>query len=96
MRLLVVEDDDVIGGTLEQALTRDGYDVDWVRDGQRGLDMAREHPYAAVVLDLMLPKMNGFEMCRKLREVNVATPILMLRCELGYWGYELLKQRIDD
>ena len=78
MRLLVVEDDDVIGSTLEAALSKDGYDVDWVRDGERGLDMARQHPYAVVVLDLMLPKLDGFEVCRRLRAAQVGTPVLIL------------------
>lgn len=83
MRLLVVEDDDIIGSTLEGALTKEGYDVDWAKNGERGLLMGLEHPYSAIVLDLMLPKLNGMQVCARLRKASVNTPILMLTARDG-------------
>lgn len=78
MRILVVEDDAVLGEQLVKALGREGFRVDWAKDGEEGVDSAILHPYALVLLDVMLPKLNGFDVCRSLREVQVDTPILML------------------
>ncbi|MBW7928576.1 MAG: response regulator [Fimbriimonadaceae bacterium] len=55
-------------------LTRAGYQVDVARDGESGLDMALERPYGAIVLDIMLPKMDGWTVCRQVREHGVAVP----------------------
>jgi len=78
VRILVVEDDAVLGEQLVKALGREGFRVDWAKDGEEGVDSAILHPYALVLLDVMLPKLNGFDVCRSLREVQVDTPILML------------------
>lgn len=78
MRILVVEDDAVLGDQLVKALSREGFRVDWAKDGEEGVDSAIVHPYGLVLLDVMLPKLNGFEVCRALREVQIDTPILML------------------
>ncbi|MBV6458836.1 MAG: Response regulator MprA [Fimbriimonadaceae bacterium] len=78
MRILVVEDDAVLGEQLVKSLTREGFRVDWAKDGEEGVDRAILHPYSLVLLDVMLPKLNGFEVCRSLRQVQVDMPILML------------------
>ena len=67
----------------ERGLERDGFAVDIACDGTDGLWMARENDYDAIVLDLMLPGMNGFQVCRRLREAEVWTPILMLTAKDG-------------
>jgi len=85
MRVLVVEDDERMAGLLRRALEEDGYAVDLARDGPEGLWMATENPYGAVVLDVMLPGLDGFEVCRRLRLAEVWAPVLMLtaRDEVG-------------
>lgn len=76
-RILVVEDEPALQETLEYNLSRQGYTVNVVGDGQAALDMARNDQYDLIVLDVMLPILDGFEVCRILRqEMNV--PILML------------------
>lgn len=75
--ILVVEDEPALQETLEYNLSRQGYTVNVVGDGQAALDMARNGQYDLIVLDVMLPILDGFEVCRILRqEMNV--PILML------------------
>jgi two-component system OmpR family response regulator len=78
MRVLVVEDDVKMGSLLERGLAADGLAVDVVRDGERGLLLAGSTEYDAIVLDVMLPGRDGFEVCRALREDGVWAPVLML------------------
>ncbi len=78
MRLLIVEDDEVIGDRTRLALVRDGYHVDWALDGEEGLRMARAHPYHLIILDVMMPKMDGFQVVQELRNERDRVPILML------------------
>jgi two-component system copper resistance phosphate regulon response regulator CusR len=78
MRLLVVEDDPVIGPQVRDLLHAEGWAVDLAIDGDEGLDFAVERPYSMAVLDVMLPKRNGFELCADLRRMESAMPILML------------------
>jgi two-component system, OmpR family, copper resistance phosphate regulon response regulator CusR len=78
MRILVVEDDARIAKFVERGLTESGYNVTVQPDGEYGYLDARFNPYDLIVLDLMLPKMDGLEIARKLRAEGVATPILML------------------
>jgi DNA-binding response OmpR family regulator len=78
MRLLIVEDDADIAEVVRRGLTAGGYDVDIAADGEAGLRAAQEHEYAAVLLDVMLPGLNGWEVCRRLRSGRRTTPILML------------------
>jgi len=75
--ILIVDDDPLITGPTEQALTAAGYDVEVASDGARGLRAAREIDPDVVVLDVMMPEMDGWEVCKNLREVS-AVPILML------------------
>jgi two-component system OmpR family response regulator len=85
MRVLVVEDEGRMARLLKRGLEEEGHAVDVAADGPDGLWMATENPYAAIVLDVMLPGFDGFELCRKLRAAGVWTPVLMLtaRDEVG-------------
>jgi two-component system OmpR family response regulator len=85
MRVLVVEDEARMARLLRRGLEEEGHAVDVASDGPDGLWMATENPYAAIVLDVMLPGLDGFEVCRKLRASQVWTPVLMLtaRDEVG-------------
>jgi DNA-binding response OmpR family regulator len=88
-RLLLVEDEVKLGSTLEEGLERAQYTVDLARDGMTALDFARVGTYDAIVLDVMLPKLNGLEVCRQLRTDGVRTPILMLTAR------DAIRDRID-
>src|SRR5208337_5109295 len=85
MRVLVVEDDLRMASLLKRGLEEEGHAVDLVGDGPEGLWMATEFPYGAVVLDVMLPGFDGFEVCRRLRSAGRWMPVLMLtaRDEVG-------------
>ncbi len=78
MRLLLVEDEEGIGKFICQGLRESGHTVDWVQDGEKGLDHAAHLDYDIVILDLMLPKMDGLQLLRRLRDYGVKTPILVL------------------
>jgi two-component system, OmpR family, alkaline phosphatase synthesis response regulator PhoP len=84
-RLLLIEDEPGLVMTLTDLLGGEGYDVKSVQDGKDGLDIACAGEFDVIVLDIMLPGMNGFDLCRDLRRRGVRTPILMLtaRGELG-------------
>jgi two-component system OmpR family response regulator len=85
MRVLVIEDETRMSALIKRALDEEGHAVDVAGDGPEGLWMASENPYAAIVLDVMLPGFDGFEVCRRLREAEIWVPILMLtaRDEVG-------------
>lgn len=78
MRILLIEDEETIGGAVQQGLQEERYVVDWARDGQSGLDLAGSQTYALIVLDLMLPGRDGWSICRTLRARRDTTPLLML------------------
>jgi two-component system OmpR family response regulator len=78
MRVLVVEDEVRMSRVLKRGLEEEGHAVDLASDGPDGLWLATENPYAAIVLDVMLPGFDGFELCRKLRTAGVWVPVLML------------------
>ncbi len=78
MRILIVEDNRRLNSSLKMSLVEDGYAVDSAYDGEEGQDLAEMTPYDAIILDLMLPKKNGIEVCRDLRKRRINTPILML------------------
>ncbi len=84
MRLLVVEDEEAMAEALRAGLEAEGFAVDVAFDGQEALWYAGEVSYDAIVLDLMLPKVNGFVVCRTLRERDDWTPILMLTAKDGH------------
>ena len=81
--MLVVEDEKRLAAGLRNGLEADGFAVDVALNGTDGLWMAREEPYDAIVLDLMLPEVNGYEICEQLRDARVWTPILMLTARDG-------------
>ena len=78
MRVLVVEDEIRMSRVLKRGLEEEGHAVDLAGDGPEGLWLATENEYAAIVLDVMLPGFDGFELCRKLRAAGVWAPVLML------------------
>ena len=78
MKVLVVEDDDRIVEFLRPGLAAEGFHVDVVRDGEAGLAAGRTGNFDVIILDLMLPKLDGREVCRRLRAEQNKTPILML------------------
>ena len=97
MRILVVDDEERLAASIARGLEADGFDVDVVHDGVDGLWRAREGQYAAIVLDIMLPGMNGYEVCRTLRSEDNWTPIIMLTAKDGeYDEAEGLELGADD
>ncbi len=78
MRVLVVEDDRVFADQIAKSLTHEGFSVDVAYDGQTALKAAAKDAYGLVVLDLMLPKVDGFEVCAQIRQRRLNVPILML------------------
>jgi two-component system OmpR family response regulator len=83
MRILVVEDSVKMAAVLKRGLEEEGYAVDVAGTGEDGLWMAAENPNDAIVLDVMLPDMDGFEVCRRLRESGQWAPVLMLTARDG-------------
>ncbi len=83
VRVLVVEDEERLASGLKSGLEAEGFATDVALNGTDGLWMAREHPYDAIVLDIMLPGMNGFRICSTLRDEGIWTPILMLTAKDG-------------
>ena len=97
MRVLVVEDQAAMADALERGLRAEGFDVDVAVDGVDGLWRAREFPYDVIALDVMLPGINGFEICRTLRRDAVDVPILMLTAKDGEYDIaEGLELGADD
>lgn len=86
MRILIVEDEAGVADFVEQGLTEAGYAVDVARDGLDGLEYARAFEYDAMVLDIMLPKMNGLDVLREMRDQRIKTPVLLLTA----------RDRVDD
>lgn len=76
--ILVIEDEESILMALKDDLTLEGYRVTTATDGEAGFSAASEKRFDLLILDIMLPIMNGFDVCKKLREIGVTTPILML------------------
>lgn len=78
MRILLVEDEKDLARALAKMLTKDGYDVDSVYDGQDGLNFASTGMYDLILLDVIMPKMNGFEVLSTIRSRKIQTPVIML------------------
>jgi two-component system OmpR family response regulator len=78
MRVLIVEDEAKLAGLLRRGLLEEGYAADVATQGEDALWLAAATEYDAIVLDVMLPGLDGFEVCRRLRERGVAAPVLML------------------
>src|SRR3954468_6290979 len=77
-KVLIVEDDQAMAVALRDGFTYEGYTVQVARDGADGLRMASEKELDLVILDVMLPKMNGLDVCKQLRSDGKSTPIIML------------------
>lgn len=78
MRILVVEDEHKIANSIKRGLEQEGYAVDVAYDGEEGFDLASSETYGVIILDIMLPKMDGITICKKLRTESNHTPILIL------------------
>lgn len=97
MRVLVVDDERRLARSLKLGLEAEGFAVDVAHDGTDGLWLARENGYDAMVLDLMLPGINGYKVCETLRAEENWTPILMLTAKDGEWDQvEGLDTGADD
>lgn len=78
MRILVVEDEKKIADFIKRGLKEEGYAVDISSDGENGLFLAKTNDYDLILLDLMLPKLDGITLCKRLREAKMLAPIIML------------------
>ncbi|MEU7899771.1 response regulator transcription factor [Nonomuraea sp. NPDC049152] len=97
MRVLLVEDEKRLADLVKGGLAGEGFAVDVAYDGRDGLWMASENDYDAIVLDVMLPRLNGYALCAKLREAGNWTPIMMLTAKDGvYDEAEALDTGADD
>jgi DNA-binding response OmpR family regulator len=83
MRLLLVEDEARLAGALRRGLSADGFHVDVAGDGASGLEAARHGDYAAVLLDVMLPRISGYDVVRRLRAEENWVPVMMLSAKDG-------------
>jgi DNA-binding response OmpR family regulator len=96
-KVLLVEDEAALADGVARGLKAEGFDVEIAYDGLTGLARAREDDIDVVVLDIMLPGMNGYKVCRTLREEGIGTPILMLTAKSGeYDEAEALDTGADD
>ncbi|WP_030938195.1 response regulator transcription factor [Streptomyces sp. NRRL S-646] len=97
MRLLIVEDENRLATALARGLSAEGFAVDVAHDGVSGLHLAQEQDYDLIVLDIMLPGLNGYRVCDRLRAAGDETPILMLTAKDGeYDEAEGLDTGADD
>jgi DNA-binding response OmpR family regulator len=97
MRILIVEDESAMARSLTRGLTAEGYSVEVAADGESGLQHALSAPYDAVILDLMLPKMNGYAVTKAIRDAGVSVPVLMLTAKQGEFDQtEALDTGADD
>lgn len=97
MRILVVDDEVRLVDGVRRGLEAEGFAVDVAANGVDGLWMAQEHGYDAIVLDIMMPGMNGYTVCERLRAAGDWTPILMLTAKDGEWDeVEALDTGADD
>jgi len=97
VRILVVDDEKRLAAALRRGLEAEGFAVDVALTGDEGMWLATQHPYDAIVLDIMLPGLNGYEICAQLRDAGNWTPILMLTAKDGEWDEaEALDTGADD
>jgi DNA-binding response OmpR family regulator len=97
VRVLLVEDERRLADLVKGGLTGEGFAVDVAHDGRDGLWLATENDYDVIVLDVMLPRMNGYALCSRLREAGDWTPIMMLTAKDGiYDEAEALDNGADD
>jgi DNA-binding response OmpR family regulator len=89
MRVLLIEDERKVASFIARALRENAYAVDVAETGERGLEMAADAAYDAILLDVRLPGISGIEVCRRLRQENIDAPILMLTAR------SLVEQRVE-
>ncbi|MCB1922937.1 MAG: response regulator transcription factor [Gammaproteobacteria bacterium] len=89
IKLLLCEDDSSVGQMIQRGLRKTGFEVDWVQQGYHALDLATTGQYHSLVLDLMLPDIDGLALCRRLRAQSVNTPVLMLTAR------DNIEQKVD-
>jgi DNA-binding response OmpR family regulator len=89
MTILIIEDDLKIAKLLSDGLEREGYAIDLAHDGEEGLSKAGVNDYDAIILDIMLPKIGGVEVCRKLRQMEVKAPVIVIT------GLDSLEAKIE-
>lgn len=87
-KILLVEDDKKISKLVKQSLVNEGYSVDQSFDGESGYYKIIEDQPDLVILDILMPKMNGYKVCAKVREIGVTTPIIMLTAKSGEYDVE--------
>ncbi len=96
-KLLIVEDEVALGDALQRGFEAEGFHVDVARDGSVGLERAITETYDVILLDILLPKVNGFKVCSGIREAGNWTPILMLTAKHGEYDHaEALDTGADD
>lgn len=97
MKLLLIDDEPKIAAFIQKGLTEHGHELTIAYDGKLGFNMARQGDYDVIILDVMLPEMNGLELCKNLRMAGIVTPVLMLTA-LGMLDdrVEGLQQGADD
>ena len=83
-KILIIEDEEDLVKGLKLNLADEGYEVDWASNGEEGLRKAMEETPDLIILDIMLPKKNGLDVCRELRQKNIFIPIIM--CSPPVWG----------
>lgn len=88
MRLLLIEDDEMLGKAVRAGLKQDGYTVDWLTDGEAGLEALQSDDFDVVVLDIGLPGMSGFEVLQRLRKQKMTLPVMILT------AYDAVSDRI--
>src|SRR5262249_40665073 len=97
LRVLVVEDEKKVAAAIRRGLEAEGFAVDIAQDGNEGEWLATQNPYDVIVLDIMLPGMNGFKVCEGIRDAGNWTPILMLTAKDGDYDIaEALDTGADD
>lgn len=97
MKILIVEDEENIAQYLARSLEAEGYAADIARDGSEALDMIVSTPYDLITLDVILPGLNGYEVCREARAAGIETPILMLTAKDGeYDEADAFEMGADD
>src|SRR6185295_3442803 len=89
MRILVVEDERRVANFVCRALRENAYAVDLAETGEKALELALQHPYDSILLDVRLPGLTGIQVCRQLREARIDVPILMLTART------LVEQRVE-
>src|SRR5262249_43813318 len=97
VRVLVVEDEKKVAAAIRRGLEAEGFAVDIAQDGTEGEWLANQNPYDAIVLDIMLPGLNGYKLCERIRDAGNWTPILMLTAKDGDYDIaEALDTGADD